>query len=196
VDVWSSFDRAAATRWGTGARTVRVRCVSFGDVIVSHGMPHYLKADIEGREELCLEALQPDTRPAFISIEMSLEHGDRHIGILREIGYSAFKCVRQNDLQLVRPKNVEREIALRRIRAGRGPHSFALRAMHWARRRVRSARDADWTFPSGSSGAFGEALPGEWMTVGEMLEVWRRLQQASSEPAHRRLEWWFDVHAS
>lgn len=195
VDVWSSFDREAAGRWGTRVRAVRVPCRRFDAILAAHGVPHYLKIDIEGSEPLCLDALRAGEVPEYLSIEMSHREGDRHVGELRRLGYTGFKCVRQNDLVAMTPENLAAELAWRRRRGGGGLGALAGRAWRRARLRLRPPREGDWVFRRGSSGPFGPALAGRWLDGVEMLDLWRELRDASAELRSRRLEWWFDVHA-
>jgi len=51
----------------TGSLTVTA--LPFGDLLERHGVPHYLKIDIEGADLLCLEALDPAEPPNYVSIE-------------------------------------------------------------------------------------------------------------------------------
>ena len=49
---------------------IEVPALDFADLLRKHGVPHYLKVDIEGADLLCLEALKGgDLRPRHISIE-------------------------------------------------------------------------------------------------------------------------------
>jgi FkbM family methyltransferase len=80
-DAWGSFDTQIASRGGAFT-TIRVPCVPFGGVLAEHGVPHYLKVDIEGNDRLCLQALGPGALPAFASVEMDHGDGDRDIATL------------------------------------------------------------------------------------------------------------------
>jgi FkbM family methyltransferase len=66
---WSSFDRALASRDGTGHRSISVPTVSFAQLLAEHGIPNYLKIDIEGSDRLCVEALRGAKLPKYISAE-------------------------------------------------------------------------------------------------------------------------------
>lgn len=61
-------------------------------------------------------------------------------------------------------------------------------------RTVSSMKDGDYQFPHGSSGPFGEDLPGSWMTVGEMET---HLSQYWDEEKWDHFgDHWFDLHAA
>src|SRR5262245_23594285 len=70
---WSSFDRAIAARDGTAHHAIDVRSVTFETLLAEHGVPYYLKVDIEGSDHLCLAALRAADLPAFMSAEAGEE---------------------------------------------------------------------------------------------------------------------------
>lgn len=194
-DVWGSFDRGIAGRGG-GYETVRVPCRPFGDILEQFGMPYYLKIDIEGNDRLCLPALRPSARPDFLSIEMCHEAGDQDIGRLGELGYTRFQCVRQNDFRSLTPANIDSQVARRRAKARGGFAVRVARAWRRATRFARHARDGTWTFRPGSSGRFGPDLPDAWVSMEQMLVLWRRLRDVDEELADRGVGEWFDIHAT
>jgi len=61
--VWNSFDEAIAKRGGAGHYAIDVRVRRFEDVLKEHGVPLYLKIDIEGHDHHCLRAIDPADRP-------------------------------------------------------------------------------------------------------------------------------------
>lgn len=90
--VLSSFDQEMATHWSGEVKTITVRCVRFEDVIAKHGVPYYLKIDVEGADSECLSALQPSDLPKYVSAEA---HSLLPLCQLRVLGYSDFKCIPQ-----------------------------------------------------------------------------------------------------
>ena len=71
----------------------------------------------------------------------------------------------------------------------------------WLNRELnRSRKHADWTFPSGSSGPFGEDLPGRWLDHDELITTLKHLlefkEQKRSSPFWHEQEYsfWVDVH--
>lgn len=195
-DLLGSFDHSSAARFGGTVEHIRVPCMPFSAVLARHGVPGYLKVDIEGSDALCLEGLSPPDLPRFVSIEMSHERGDEDIRRLAELGYVRFQCVRQNDLVSVGPDNLDSQLRLRRLRARGGVSGFAARIVRRVERLRHPRRDGGWEFPAGASGRFGDELPGRWMSAEQMLETWRRLRDVDVELASGGLAEWFDVHAA
>ena len=195
-DLLGSFDRGSAGRFGGDVQTTRVPCVPFGDILAAHGVPFYLKVDIEGSDRLCIDALAPPALPPYLSIEMSHESGDRDIAHLRELGYARFKCIRQNDLRVIDPDNIGRQLALRRVRARGGLASLTARALWRLARLANRPRDGEWAFTPKASGPFGADLAGRWLPAGEMLGVWQALHDVDLELAAGGLGEWFDIHAA
>lgn len=91
-DDWNSFDSRIATRNGTAAQVMTVECVRFGTVLETHGVPYYLKVDIEGNDLHCIKDLSSSDLPAYVSCEMSTSDILCH---LRALGYSRFKLIDQ-----------------------------------------------------------------------------------------------------
>jgi FkbM family methyltransferase len=91
-DDWNSFDASIATRNGTSAEVIQVECVLFGQIIKTHGIPYYLKIDIEGSDLCCIKALSNSDLPAYVSCEMYTTDALCH---LRALGYSRFKLINQ-----------------------------------------------------------------------------------------------------
>lgn len=106
-DHWSSFDPAYGTRQGSRFRTVEVPCVPLWTLLLEHGLPHYLKIDIEGADRLVLEQLRAwDRPPPFISVE---EYGVQALHDLRAAGYSGFQLFPQADKGWAVPPDPARE---------------------------------------------------------------------------------------
>ena len=91
-DDWNSLDPSLATRNGTPAKVIEVECVSFRQILEAHGVPYYLKVDIEGSDIYCIQALSRSDLPKYVSCEMSTTDCLCH---LRALGYSRFKLVNQ-----------------------------------------------------------------------------------------------------
>lgn len=188
--VWSSFRQSSATKGGTKASPITVRTVPFADLLERHGVPHFVKVDIEGHDRLCLEDLAPARHPKYVSVEMSHPTGDVDIELLASAGYERFKCVRQNDFFEILPGNLDRQIRRRQRLSRLGPLEGRIRRL--AR---RSTSVDGWRFPFGSSGPCPWELPGQWMTRAEVLSVWERLRDTDVELNDKGLGEWFDIHA-
>lgn len=107
-------------------------------IMKQHGIPYYLKIDIEGMDMVALKSLEDlEQKPSYISIES--EQADfsamrRQLAMLRRLGYRKFNYVNQ--------ANVHRQQVPRFSNEGNaGTYQFA----------------------SGSSGLFGTDLPGMWL---------------------------------
>lgn len=195
-DLFGSLDATKAARWGERVHRLRVVCRPFAELLDEHGVPYYLKIDIEGSDRLCLDALVPPGLPRYVSIEMSHEDGDRDIRRLAELGYRGFKCVRQNDLAVIGPEELPRQLRLRRLRARGGSLGLAVGAVRRLRRLARPAHDGAWRFPRGASGRFGGDLEGRWLSAEQMLAIWRALRDIDAELGASGVREWFDVHAA
>ena len=188
VPEWSSFDEKLAARNGSAHHPVKVRTQRFDSILAQYGGVHYCKIDIEGHDIVCLRHMHGASTPDFLSVEMHHRRGDEEIALLRELGYRRFKIISQ----VTRAQPMPAMTYLK----GWLPNRVS-RWMQEFDKRVRGApRDEGWTFPWGSSGAFGDATPGPWHDHAAILDRWRQLRD--SEPRHARhgLIDWYDFHAT
>jgi FkbM family methyltransferase len=149
MTVWSSVDPAFITRnQATKYRYAVVRTLPFVDVLAEHGVPYFLKIDIEGMDMLPVRALhQVDERPLYVSVESNVTVNDApfekvfdEIAEMWSLGYRAFKYVNQTRLG--------------RLRLPAEP---------------LEGRYANSTFAGASSGPFGRETPGRWLTAQQAL---------------------------
>ncbi len=149
--VWGSTDAGRMSRKHVAVRPreIEVPAVDFAACLAEHGVPHYLKIDIEGADRLCLEALRAfDQRPPYISIEAEQEDpaaARAELDLLEELGYHEFKAVCQIAM-------LSSEVEFRDAGGELITHSF-----RW-----------------GSSGPFGADLDGPWLTRAEIDRSYRR----------------------
>ena len=177
---WSSFDRSMASLNGSRHHEVMVPTCNFRSLLERFGIPFYCKVDIEGSDNLCLEALDGLSRPTFVSVEVG--DGNTQIRLLRDLGYSRFKLISQTTLR----------------QPTFGVTRFKAALPRWARslfvrleaRAMRARKDGDWRFVHGVSGPFGEGTHGPWLTAEEAIEL-----NALTEKAADFAEW-FDIHAA
>jgi FkbM family methyltransferase len=131
---------------GSPSKSITVRAVSFPEVLREHGVPYYLKIDIEGADLICLEGLKQNAeKPRFVSIESEKRTWRAllyEFKLLQTLGYSKFKIVDQAQISRQRPPAPPAE-----------------------------GRYVDHRFELGSSGLFGEELPGQWLTMRQA--IWR-----------------------
>lgn len=138
-------------RLGAASRSIDVPALDFGDVLRAHGIPHYMKVDIEGVDMVCVRALGAfEWRPDYVSLESdktSFANIAREVAELRALGYDAFQAVEQSAVPLQVAPSPPRE-------GGYVAHRF----------------------PEGASGLFGAELPGAWRTEREVLRQFRAIR--------------------
>ena len=127
---------------------IKVKATSFSDLLGKHGVPYYLKIDIEGADLLCLESFldKPD-KPRFVSIESEKRSWSALLDefeMFKKLGYSRFKIVDQKNIDRQKPPDPAVE-----------------------------GRYVEYNFEPGSSGLFGEELPGKWLTRNQAIRRYR-----------------------
>ena len=132
-------------RLGSPSRVIDVMPVSFEGALREHGVPYYLKVDIEGDDLVCIRALERfRERPDYVSIESdktSFTRIQAEVALLAALGYSGFQAVEQSSIG-------------GRAAPAAPPHEGAYVA---------------WTFPPGASGPFGRELGSRWLPTGALL---------------------------
>ncbi|HEY2153260.1 MAG TPA: FkbM family methyltransferase [Vicinamibacterales bacterium] len=192
--VWSSFDRELSGREGSRCHSVAVRCLPLGTLLEEHGIPHYVKIDIEGYDSVCLGSLTFQTRPPYISCEVT--HGDGLIDRLHALGYRRFKLVNQGTFTEASPV-FDNELAFRGLRklCVRVPVVKKLIPDGIRTDFDTFVCDAGYSFPHGSSGPFAEKTWGDWRRKDDVLkrydDIRRRYLRARVPLEHC----WYDVHA-
>ena len=114
---WSSLDVGWATRGDGVTEQVHVNCVPLRHLVALHGMPAYLKIDIEGADELVIDQLSElPYLPAYVSVE-DCRFGFRYLEKLMALGYDAFKLSNQASVQ----DWVDKDIGHRFVSGSSGP---------------------------------------------------------------------------
>jgi FkbM family methyltransferase len=151
VSVWGTVSSDWAernARLGTLSSVIEVNAINFADAIREHGVPYFMKIDIEGCDTVCLSALSGfEKRPTYISIESdktSFENIEREIDLFSNLGYTSFQAVEQSKIHLSQP-----------------PHP------------AREGQFVAHRFERGSSGLFGSELEGRWKSRLEILRQYR-----------------------
>lgn len=102
-DHWSSFKREWGTRNGTRYEEINVKCHTPHWLFAKHGIPYYLKIDIEGHDLMVLRALKDfPVRPQYVSVE---EGGVEFYAELWNVGCRYFKLVDQAGFASVKMPN-------------------------------------------------------------------------------------------
>jgi FkbM family methyltransferase len=200
---WSSFNKGIASRDGCPHHEIRVPCRRFRTVWEEFGIPYYLKIDIEGNDMLCVQELDPMNLPKFISMECIRAYAQKSLALLHELGFKGFKCISQ---QLFLPLELPPAIEQRRYERAhwlvltKNPLVRAFRFLggrSWIHQELNRSRTYDsWTFPSGSSGPFGDDLPGRWLNYDEMKATYEYYCSLFDSKKHS-VSWdlWCDFHA-
>ncbi|HLH78088.1 MAG TPA: FkbM family methyltransferase [Candidatus Binataceae bacterium] len=103
---WSSLDPKLGMREGR-FETIEVPAVTLASILNRHGVPYYLKIDIEGYDDIALESLASTRiKPRFVSVESphlsTLEY-------LQSLSYSRFKFINQAQVRKMRCPRPARE---------------------------------------------------------------------------------------
>jgi FkbM family methyltransferase len=133
---------------GVPSKLISVNAVRFRDILAEHGTPYYLKIDVEGADVLCLEGLlEVSGRPKYISIESekrSWQDLVHEFELFTKLGYTKFKIVDQEKVYRIK-----------------------------APKPAAEGNYIDHKFEPGSSGLFGQELPGKWLTMRQALRRYR-----------------------
>jgi FkbM family methyltransferase len=154
VSVWGTTDAEWVTRNRLlGARNVKkiaVQCSSLSAIVRKYGMPRYCKIDIEGKDtEAALSLSELGQAPEFISIEsekLSWEKLIKQFEVLRALGYRKYKIIDQSMISFFECPS---------------PATEGKYVVHH--------------FEEGSSGLFGNELPGHWLSAAEAIEVYKNI---------------------
>jgi FkbM family methyltransferase len=204
---WSSFDKTIASRNGTAHRPVPVPTVPFLQLLGEHGIPHYLKIDIEGNDRLCVDALRETELPRYISMEaeclgdskaLSDKETAATLELLREIGYRRFKLVNQNGWIPVGSnraayfvKHLFQSAARGRLRVmglSKIAYSFTVPG--------RIAAAAGLVLSPGSSGPWGDDISGDWMSFERAKSVYLQARHLHFRRRVSPFSFWYDWHAT
>lgn len=198
---WNSFDLAIASRDGLPWHSISINALPFDKIIRQHGVPYYLKVDIEGHDYLCIRGLDPDNLPKFISVEAN------DIGLLSELaekGFTKFKLIFQYNLaHLDLPENKYFSCWLLSYRM-RQWDSFPAKVF----RKLGGTRFIRWmdnkaipgyakNFKPGTSGNFGENLGGNWNSFEKTKEIFQYYHNIFHNlPNKKDYGFWVDIHAT
>lgn len=185
---WSSFDPNKAALGGKTSRPVKVETRPFASIVAEFGVPHYCKVDIEGNDQLCLAGLTPETRPDYLSIELSHRTAGDDFERMIELGYSRFKIIDQSNFAPVTPMSRAVNAAL--------PQALGTQFDRVQSKLLGTRKRGTWSFPYGSSGPFGADLPGRWRPLETALAIWRGIKRDDEEAGGTGIGRWYDIHAA
>lgn len=200
---WNSFDRSIASRDGCGHHAIEIETRVFGDILRRYGIPFYLKIDIEGHDHLCLEALHDVPLPPFVSAEdRGVDPGERCpaiLSLMHQVGYRQFKLVSQFGveplLRTTRERLTERVIDSAAMGRLRMPLVCKI-AEYFTYENRLARRNGGYAFPPGSSGPWGERIPGRWLGVEEACRRYETERTKHfSDTRVADYSFWCDWHA-
>jgi FkbM family methyltransferase len=174
ADVGSSslFENRIAHKQPRGI--VSVPALTMENLLREHGVPKYMKVDIEGADRFCVLALTADARPAFLSFEMSGDLGEL-LAHAAAIGYKRFKIINQLSFRELSDVWCARD-------------RIAVRLMNYmGYAEPRLVRRAGRFFVSGHSSG-----PVPWKTEGK----WRDIFETSARLKSTKMSGWHDIHAT
>ncbi|MBY8974306.1 FkbM family methyltransferase [Rhodobacteraceae bacterium NNCM2] len=162
VSEWSSFDKELGSRQ-FGSTKIEVPSVSTLDLFAEHGVPYYMKIDIEGADGIPVRELwKTRERPVYVSYEAATIET---AAILFCLGYRRFAVARQRAVPDTRLPNPATE-----------------------------GEYVDYTFPLGSSGAFGTEVNGRWGSLEDCAREHVVVKYLYRDiPGHPND--WADIHA-
>ena len=218
----SSFDRSMASRFGGELIATRVETLPFRKILQDHGVPYYLKVDIEGLDDLCLRDLDPLNLPEYVSAE---GHSLSILFLLYEKGYREFKCINQRSHEHPAAGRVERGRVNRALSELYFAISADLKALTnkpnllrkmrripkslWNRlrrhtpdnptrapnRKCIAQQNADGTQPPGGSGRFAEETVGPWCSFDAVAYDWLHVKCGHPHLSTLASPGWYDFHA-
>jgi FkbM family methyltransferase len=149
-DTWVSRNN----KMGTTSIEKKVRTIRF-DTLITHELHEgesieYVKIDIEGADIMALKSLSNvKEKPRFVSLESEKIVWDKlleEFDILKQLGYCKFKIIDQSTIQNQQCPRPSRE----------GDY-------------------IDYKFEYGSTGLFGDELPGEWLSAEQAIEAYKKI---------------------
>jgi FkbM family methyltransferase len=173
--------------------TLTIPCRSLSSILEEHGVPYYMKIDIEGMDESVVRTLTPGLAPPYISVELSDD--DQILEILQSLGYHQFKIINQqyhtSSLPIFRSEvgwRLLRKISIRIAVVHRAIQSlpFSLRPKCEWDTRYNPDGLGKGSLPL--SGPFGEAAHGPWIGFPQARRIVERVRREFRG-------FWWDIHA-
>ncbi len=152
---WSSFDHKIGTTRGPH-RTLQVPTRTLMDLFSEHGVPYYVKLDIEGNDHQAICSLRATAdKPHYVS----LENGHKFmIDELYEQGYRRFKFVNQatiHQITLARPAREGLDIDHTFPFGSSGPFGEETPGAWQDRETVTAISEAYWNMPDRDASVHG-----------------------------------------
>jgi FkbM family methyltransferase len=205
TSVWNSAHRSMANRFQHLQKTIRVKTKTLASIIQMYGPAYYCKIDIEGNDKLALQSLRTlATKPVYISTEQedfkvttsaSSHHLLDSLDALHKLGYRKFKLIDQMTLAELRPYRLfytKEHAVTRLLKQSSWGWDIFYRYTKEPMRQKAYAKYA-YTFPLGSSGAFGKDLDGQWLDYAGAAQT---VIFHGHSATQNNVDFWCDWHAT
>ena len=154
VSEWGTTNQDWSERnknFGAGVgRRLTIRAAKLADILKEHGIPRYCKIDIEGNDLEALASLENLSElPQFVSIESDKTSWEKLIEEFKtfeKLGYRKYRIIDQSLVSMQKCPTAPKE-----------------------------GKFVDWQFKNGSSGLFGNELPGTWVSSLEAIEIYKSI---------------------
>jgi FkbM family methyltransferase len=177
-DLGSSSLDPAMVEHKQPAGSVSVPGITLADLFERHGVPHFMKVDIEGADRACVLALAAGAVPRYLSFEIGSDF-EELLGHLRAVGYRRFKIVSQMSFRELANCECLRDRIGRRV------------ARQLGRPKATYIRRAGRMFASGhSSGPVPWRSDGRWRTYEQAVAGWRAARDGPARSG------WYDLLAT
>jgi FkbM family methyltransferase len=180
-DEWSALDPEIAGRQGITCHKITVRCTRLSTLFNKHGVPSFLKSDIERGDRYGLEDLSPPHLPRYVAVEA---HELDYLLLLWRCGYRRFKIVDQMRLNSTFP-----------VFSNEHFHSRLLKRTLWYADRVKNKFGKNLKYKPGSSGALGEDSQGPWLPLEDVAYDFLHHRNGYRKRGTLDPRSWFDFHA-
>ena len=204
--LWGSLNNFGCVRvagcHGDPCREIEVECLPLPELFARHGVPYFLKVDIEGADKLCAQSLRGSAPlPPFVSFEFMAADAETILATLRDLGYRRFKMIYGACFTQSEPI-FRQEFGMRLLRKlYRRLPPFRAGLDHLPDR-LRPAKEEfqvfrarhPYAFPPGSSGPFAEETHGPWRNADYILAALDRVKRRAASDPQANL--WYDIHAS
>ena len=172
----SMFEETLANR--APLATFTVPAVTTAELLDRHGVPYFLKVDIEGADRLAVLSLTANARPKYVSFEIGDDFEEllRH---LRSIGYTRFQAINQcNFRELSTEDSLRDRIALKIVRYVGYSEPTYLRRDGTFFKIGHSSGPGPWSYSRG------------WREYDQFLDVWKRPKASDTRNV------WYDLLAN
>lgn len=159
-------------------RTFAVQTTTLHDLFGRYGIPHFLKADIEGADRDCVLLLDRENRPTYLSFEAN-DDVEELVEHAASCGYEKFKAINQTTFLSVQKQYAFQHRLARKI----------IRTLGYDEPNVRRINGRRFVLGH-SSGPVPWESCGPWIGKETVLALWKR------EKAKGMHIVWYDIHAT